>query len=146
MKVNDQIHDYVSLFGMSAWVLHGLDVRCDWGYYNHLCKMLGVSSKYPFENGVALVDSICTVDVDIVHGVYTVQCHNCTGRVIVRKFGSLWLCTRCMVNGAVFGQYTLRSDAADVETVLLERPHIKNRNAFTHETYESLVLENKENL
>ena len=137
---NLNIHDFVSLYGNHAYIMHnGLALQCDLDYAKYVMgDIVDTPSVHPlFPVHLA----------DIVEGVWCATCNVCKTVSIVRRSSRLWLCQTCIRTTKVVVYYTVyfRADWYAVEQVLLERPRV-NRNAFSYESLDMLIKENKDNL
>ena len=137
---NLNIHDFISLYSNYAYIVHGgLDLvdSLDYAKYviGDIVDMPSVRPLFPVHLA------------DIVEGVWCVTCSVCKTVSIVRRNSRLWLCQTCIRTSKVLVFYTVyfRADWYAVEQVLLKRLRV-NRNAFSHESLDMLIKENKDNL
>ena len=148
---NNRIHDFISLYGAQAFVEYNLNLYLNYDYISFIKNIshgLLDSLNVFDDNGDEIVSSSVVVNADIVNGVWSALCSKCHQRVVIRRSNSLFVCVNCFytTNVSLFSRVFCREDCYSVENILLCRPSIKNRNAYSFETLEMLLQENKENL
>lgn len=148
-QYKNKIHDFISLYGAQAYVLYELTLSEDTDYIKYLKHINSDLSKLnPFTvDGLPVLGGGEPVPAEIVHGVWTAVCPSCSSRALIRKESSVWFCLRCWDGeSGVFSSIVWRSEWDTVEKILLRRPNIGNRNAYSNESIEDLLQENKDNM
>ena len=82
------------------------------------------------------------ISAQVNHGRWIAVCTDCGNGMLTHKEWKLAACDEC---GAIYTDVRFPAKAADIETVLLHRPHRMTQNWFPHESVKDLIRENRAN-